>query len=86
MKSYEASFDPKTGAVTYEGQEYTIQEWRLMVQREMVEYLRELNEARDITSDLTCLPGMKPFFYDDWLYTLPPRRRPKGYTFKLNDE
>lgn len=80
---YVADFNAATGAVTYLGETYTIAEWRNFYQTDIISRLKEKTDARDITSDITNLPGEKPFFYDDWYGVIPPRIRPVGYTFQL---
>lgn len=86
MTEWVAEYNPHTGAVTYNGETYTLNEYRKLIQSEYLDHLQELNDARDISSDVTNLPGEKPYFEDDWLGKMKPRKPRRGYTFQLTDE
>lgn len=45
---------------------FSYREWNLYKFHTYRQRLLELNEARDLKSDITNLPGIKPYFEDDW--------------------
>ena len=85
MATITADYNPQTGEVTYEGEPMTLQEWRTETQSNYLNYIRQLNEERDITSDIINLPGDKPYFFDTWFGVLPPHQPGTGYTFEIEE-
>jgi hypothetical protein len=63
-----------TDSVTGEKMPYGL--WNSNYQAALLQAHFQANAARDITSDLQCLNGFKPWFYDDWFGLYPHRIRP----------
>ena len=73
-----------TGEVTWKGEVMTWDEYQYRSQLEILQFTQDLNDARDITSDIVNLPGDKPYFRDDWYFKMPPRLPQTGkYPFEL---
>lgn len=83
--NFRGRIDLATGQVTelypVPGQAHTWYGWKRYKETKLLQDLRALDRARDITSDLEWLPGKKPLFEDDWYGILPPRVPPNPLQF-----
>lgn len=55
-------------------------QWRLYVENKRIREVAALMQARDVANDLINLPGVKPWFRDNWYHELPAQVRPNPVT------